>query len=619
MMKYNVLSIKYFFVIMMFTTQAFTQKIVRGPYLQMATPTSMMIRWRTDLATSSKINFGNNTNSLNLSISDNSLKTEHQITLDKLKPSTKYFYNIEGNNGVLQGDADNFFISSPPVGSGQTVKIWALGDMGMGTETQSKVYQQYLKFAGNNYTNIWLLLGDNAYAQGYDWEYQQRFFEYYQTERLMKQTVIFPSPGNHDYTPTTNRVIEDPILDYFKIFTMPTNGEIGGVPSKSKAYYSYNYANIHFVSLDSYGIEALDKYLYSPDSKQMKWLEEDLKANKQKWTIVYWHHPPYTMGSHNSDTEIDLKTIRETVVPILEKYKVDLVLNGHSHNYERSQKIKGHYGLENTYNPKVHGFSSSNGRYDNSPNSCPYITDSKSPESQGIIYVVNGCGAANGGIQSTFPHDAMVYSNNKDGGSLFLEVSENRLEANFIAADGSIKDQFSIFKDVNRKTELKFEANQKSVILPASWAGTYNWQHDNSKNEVAVVTPSVTTKYIVQDDQKCLQDEFTVKVATTYKLQDFNLTVTKSGLAIDWLTTQERGIVHFEIQKKSQGGDFKTITVIPTKAKNQFSDKNIFYRYLDYVKSEEQSVNYRIKTTDNEGVSYYSNVKSVNTVLNIKD
>lgn len=621
MMKYKILSIKYLVVIILLLniTKVKSQKIVRGPYLQMATSTSMTIRWRTDVATASKINYGISLDKLNSSLSNNSLKTEHQITIDKLDPNTQYFYAVAGSNGVLQGDKDNFFITAPPIGSEPVVKIWALGDMGMGTEGQTKVYQQYLKFAGNNYTNLWLLLGDNAYAQGYDWEYQLRFFEYYQAERLMKQTVIFPSPGNHDYTPTTNRVIEDPILDYFKIFTMPTNGEIGGVPSKSKAYYSYNYANIHFVSLDSYGIEALDKYLYSPDSKQMKWLEEDLKANKQKWTIVYWHHPPYSMGSRNSDTEKDLTSIRENIVPILEKYKVDLVLNGHSHTYERSQMIKGHYGLEATYDPKIHSRSSSNGRYDNSPNSCPYVTNSKSPENQGIIYVVNGCGAANGGAQVNYPHDAMVYSNNRDGGSLFLEISGNRLEAKFITEDGSIKDQFSIFKDVNKKTELKLEANQKSLLLNASWAGTYNWQHNNSKIEAVYVAPSVTTKYIVQDDQKCLQDEFTVKVATTYALKDFNLTVTKSGLAIDWLTTQERGIVQFTIERQSQNGEFKAVAVIPTKANNQFSDKNLFYRHLDYVKSEEQSVNYRIKTTDNEGVSYYSNIKSVNTILNITD
>ena len=621
-MKCKFLSIKYLVVMMLLLnlTQAFSQKIVRGPYLQMATSTSMTIRWRTDVATASKINYGLSSDKLNSSLSDNSPKTEHQIIIDKLNPYTPYFYSISSSNGILQGDKDNFFVTAPTNITTQTVRIWALGDMGMGTETQSRVYQQYLKFTGNQYTNLWLLLGDNAYGQGRDEEYQMRFFDYYQTERLMKQTVIFPAPGNHDYTPTPNNYkIEDPLIAYFNIFSVPTKGEAGGIPSNSKAYYSYNYANIHFVSLDSYGQEGADRSMFSRESEQMKWLEEDLKANKQKWTIVYWHHPPYSMGSHNSDTENDLKTIREGVVPILEKYKVDLVLNGHSHTYERSQMIKGHYGLEATFNQKIHGVSSSSGRYDNSTNSCPYIKDSESPDNEGIIYVVNGCGAANSGSQSTYPHDAMVYSNNKNGGSLFLEISGNRLDTKFITEDGSIQDQFTIFKDVNKKTVLKLTANQSPIPLGASWVGTYNWQNDNSKNEAIFVSPNVTTKYIVQDYQKCLQDEFTVKVASTYTLKDFNLTVTKSGMAIDWLTTQERGIVQFEIERQNKGGDFKTVAIIPSKAKSQFSDKNLFYRYLDMVNDTEQFVNYRIKTTDNEGLIYYSDIQSVNTTLKITD
>jgi hypothetical protein len=400
---------------------------------------------------------------------------------------------------------------------------------------------------------------------------------------------------------------------------MPTNGEVGGIPSKSKAYYSYDYANIHFISLDSYGIEALDKYLYSPDSKQMKWLEEDLKTNKQKWTIVYWHHPPYTMGSRNSDTESDLKSIRQNVVPILEKYKVDLVLNGHSHVYERSQMIKGHYGLAATFNQQQHGVSTSTARYDHSKDSCPYVKDSKLPDNKGIIYVVNGVGAANGGSQSAYPHNAMVYSNNVNAGSLYLEIEGNRLDAKFITEDGSIKDQFTILKDVNQKQVLKLESNQNSVSLQASWLGNYNWPHNNAKNQLEIVAPTVTTKYIVHDTQNCLQDEFTVKVASSYALKDFNLTSTKSGMSINWLTEQERGILSFEIERQRQGNDFKSITNFKSKAIGQISDKVLSYRYLDSILEDNEMIKYRIKVIDNEGKFYYSNVKSVSTNLKVTD
>lgn len=586
----------------------------------MSTPTSMMIRWRTDVAVTSKINYGSAQNSLSSSKSDDSPKTEHIITIDNLKPNTKYFYGVASGNTNLQSNSDNFFITNPPVGSTQKVSIWALGDMGMGTEQQTRVYQQYLKYTEKTPTNLWLLLGDNAYGQGMDWEYQLRFFEYYQIDRLMKQTVLMPCPGNHDYSPTPNNYkIEDPLVAYFNIFSVPTKGEAGGIASGTKAYYSYDYANIHFISLDSYGREDMDKRLFSKDSQQMIWLEKDLKANKQKWTIVYWHHPPYTMGSHNSDTEDELRLLREGVVPLLEKYKVDLVLNGHSHNYERSQMIKGHHGLEATYNQQTHGISTSTGRYDNSKDSCPYIKDSQKTDNEGIIYVVNGVGGSNGGSQPTYPHDAMVYSNNINAGSMYLEVEGNRLDAKFITEDGTIKDQFTILKDVNQKQVLKLEANQSTIPLQASWTGNYTWQHENSKTKSVQVSPVITTKYIVQDDQKCLQDEFTVKVASVYSLKDFNLTVTKSGMAIDWLTVQERGIASFDIERQRRSGEFKSIIKMNSKAKGQFSDKSLSYRYLDHILESNEIVNYRIKVTDNEGIIYYSDVKSTSTVLKIAD
>ena len=616
----NLLAYIVSFFIIFLTLPSFSQKITRGPYLQMSTPTSMMIRWRTDVPVASKINFGLTQNALNSSKSDDTPKTEHIITIDNLKPNAKYFYGVASGNTNLQASADNFFMTNPPVGTEQKVTIWALGDMGMGTEGQKRVYQQYLNYTNKTHTNLWLLMGDNAYAQGMDWEFQLRFFEYYQTDRLMKQTVLMPCPGNHDYSPTTNNyIIEDPLVAYFNIFSVPTKGESGGVASGSKAYYSYDYANIHFISLDSYGREDVDRSMFSRESKQMKWLERDLKANKQKWTIVYWHHPPYTMASRNSDIEIDLKTIREGVVPLLDKYKVDMVLNGHSHVYERSQMMKGHYGLAATFNQKLNSASTSTGLYNNSKDSCPYVKDSKATDNEGIIYVVNGCGASNSGAVNALTHNAMIYSDKTSAGSLLIEVEGNRLDAKFITEDGSIKDQFTVLKDVNQKQVLKLEANQNSIPLQASWMGSFNWQHDNSKNKVVQVSPTVTTKYIVQDDQKCLQDEFTVKVPSVYSLKDFNLTATKSGMSIDWLTVQERGIVSFEIERQRQGGDFKSVVKINSKAKGQFSDKSLFYRYIDPIFESTEMVNYRIKVTDNEGLSYYSNVKTVSTTLKIAD
>ena len=63
------------------------------------------------------------------------------------------------------------------------------------------------------------------------------------------------------------------------------------------------------------------------------WLEMDLQSTSQDWLIVYWHHPPYSKGSHDSDAQFGLIRIRENLLPLLEDYGVDLQLSGHSHSY----------------------------------------------------------------------------------------------------------------------------------------------------------------------------------------------------------------------------------------------------------------------------------------------
>ena len=73
----------------------------------------------------------------------------------------------------------------------------------------------------------------------------------------------------------------------------------------------------------------------------LAWLARDLAANRAKWTIAVFHHPPYSDGSHVSDTEDRMVQVREHVVPILERYGVDLVLSGHSHGYERTALVTG--------------------------------------------------------------------------------------------------------------------------------------------------------------------------------------------------------------------------------------------------------------------------------------
>ena len=83
---------------------------------------------------------------------------------------------------------------------------------------------------------------------------------------------------------------------------------------------------------------------------------------------MIFHHPPYTKNSHDSDSEEELVLIRKNLTPILERFKVDLVLSGHSHLYERSRPMRSHTGLATSFREDQHLTNLSSGRYDGSPN-----------------------------------------------------------------------------------------------------------------------------------------------------------------------------------------------------------------------------------------------------------
>jgi hypothetical protein len=479
--------------------------LVRGPYLQMGTASSVVIRWRTSIPTGSRVKYGLSAGSLTATAGSTPAVTEHEVKLTGLKPNTRYYYSIGSASQILQGDADNFFVTAPPVGTPKRTRIWVTGDCGNNSTNQKNVRDRYQSYRGTDYTHVWLLLGDNAYSKGKDTEYQNSFFNLYK-DRMLKQTVLWPAPGNHDYgSDSYNRN-----APYYSIFSLPTQGESGGVASGSEAYYSYNYANIHFVSLDSYGKEN-ETRLYDTLGPQVTWLKKDLAANTQKWTVVYWHHPPYTMGSHNSDTESDLVKIRQNFLRILERYKVDLVLCGHSHAYERSRLMQGHFGSESSFSASTHHLSTSSGRYDGTPASCPYVKNASSSYN-GTVYVVAGSAGQLGGTQATWPHAAMEYANASNGGSLSIDVEDNRLDAKWICADGNIRDRFTLFKDVNKTTQLTITKGQ-AVTLKASWLGNYRWK-DGATTRSITVTPAASTSYTVRDVNNCVTDVFNVTVKT---------------------------------------------------------------------------------------------------------
>ena len=99
-----------------------------------------------------------------------------------------------------------------------------------------------------------------------------------------------------------------------------------GVPSGTEAYYSFDFANVHFVVLDS------QESPRTPAGAMLGWLEADLASTTRHWIVAYWHHPPYSKGSHDSDDPADsggrLIDMRQYALPILEDHGVDVVFSG---------------------------------------------------------------------------------------------------------------------------------------------------------------------------------------------------------------------------------------------------------------------------------------------------
>ena len=146
--------------------------------------------------------------------------------------------------------------------------------------------------------------GDNAYPDGT----AQQFADCYEPTWGRHKGRTRPSPGNHDYHTPGGAA-------YFAYF-----GTNAGDPSRG--YYSYDLGDWHVIVLNS----NIDIGTNSP---QLLWLRGDFAAHSTLCAVAYWHHPRFSSGQHGSDDSI------QPIWDALFEAGVDVVLNGHDHNYER--------------------------------------------------------------------------------------------------------------------------------------------------------------------------------------------------------------------------------------------------------------------------------------------
>ena len=412
--------------------------LTRGPYLQKAAPTQMAIRWRNSLYNQGRVRFGTTVETLTQTADEPTApqgQQDHEVTLSDLTPGTTYYYSVGSGADTLASGADYTFTTPPVAGTGVNTRVWVLGDAGSSGSTtlptagQTGVRDAFYTWTGARTPDLVLQLGDNAYEYGTDTEFQKGMFDIYPT--MLRKTPFWSCLGNHE---TAHATTHSAGYAYFDIYTLPKNGESGGVASGTEHYYSFDYGNIHFISLDSTTASR------APNGAMATWLQNDLASTTATWIICFFHHPPYSKGSHNSDTETELIEMRTNILPILEAGGVDLVLTGHSHCYERSFLLDSHYGLSASLTPAMKK-NTGDGRIGGGG---AYIKPLTGPRDHfGAVYAVAGSAGKVSGGALNHPAHFISMSN---FGSLVLDVNGTRLDATFIRENGTTPDTFTIIK-----------------------------------------------------------------------------------------------------------------------------------------------------------------------------
>ncbi len=328
----------------------------------------------------------------------------YRAALTGLTSGSTFIYRVLKNGKeVFSANAE------APRSADQAFRFAAFGDIGAGTPEAKQIANGVY----NSKPNFVLVPGDIVYEEGLISEYQKIFWPIYNANKvdnvgvpLMCSVPFVGAVGNHDSS--ANDLDKHPDgLAYYHYWDQPLNGpisktKVGYVPDlvgteanknaflegagdrfPRMANFSFNYGNAHYTVIDA------DTYVDWTDKDIKDWVTKDLEDSKEMtWHFVVYHHP----GFSSSIDHFEQQQMR-LLAPIFEKGNVDVVFNGHVHNYQRTFPM--HFAPEKNGTLLIGGKDNKTlrGRVVTGRWSLDKKFDGKTnTKPNGVIYIVTGAG-----------------------------------------------------------------------------------------------------------------------------------------------------------------------------------------------------------------------------------
>lgn len=312
--KKNILTI-IFFVFSFVLGAEESLQIIKGPYLQNLTQTSIVVMWETNIQATSLVEYGGNNTSNKKQ--KNELVTIHEITLSNLVPGKTYNYRVSSKKHDYEIKSQEYsFRTAPSEPEPWQFAVYA------DCQGNPNIHRTIVDLIMNKGQLAFAIRTGDQVMNGSDYEqWDSLYFE--PAKHFLPNNCVWLCLGNHENNADW----------YFKFFSLPNN----------ERWYSFNYLNADFFVLDSYFSD------FSPESEQYKWLINELEKSKAVWKVVIMHTPAFSSGVHGHTddngipVEEEVKNTRTWLDPVFQKYEVDIVFSGHEHFYERSKKNNVYY------------------------------------------------------------------------------------------------------------------------------------------------------------------------------------------------------------------------------------------------------------------------------------